>query len=150
MKTLLLIPALVGILGCATLTANNQTFIKDEGAIRGYDPVAYFVEGRPVKGKVELTQRYQGATWYFANEQNRQAFKEDTEKYTPQYGGYCAYAMSKGFLVSTNPEAWTVHNDKLYLNYSLGVRKTWLKDVPGYVKKGDGHWTNKLRTGIRS
>ena len=79
MKTLLLIPVLVGILGCATLTANNQTFTNDDGAIQGYDPVAYFVEGRPVKGKAELTQRHKGATWYFANEQNRQAFKGDKD-----------------------------------------------------------------------
>ena len=61
---------------------------------------------------------------------------------------YCAYAMNKGFLVSIDPEAWTVRDDKLYLNYSLGVRKTWLKDVPGYVKKADVHWTDKVLNGI--
>ena len=148
MKTLLYIPLLVGLLGCATLTQSNQIFTKDDRAIRGYDPVAYFVDGRPVKGNAKLTHRHKGATWYFTSEENRRAFKENAEKYAPQYGGYCAYAMSKGFLVSIDPEAWTVRDDKLYLNYSLGVRKTWLKGVPGYVKKADVHWTDKVLNGI--
>jgi YHS domain-containing protein len=142
----LLLPLLLAGVACATL--ENRTFSTDDGAIRGYDPVAYFSERRPVKGQPEFTHQYAGATWYFANQTNRDLFADDPESYVPQYGGYCAYAMSKGYIASTDPEAWTIHDNKLYLNYSLSVRESWLEDVPGNVRKADGHWAEKLKSGI--
>ena len=128
--------------GCASL--KTPVFSTDDGAIRGYDPVAYHTEHRPVKGDAAYRYHYNDATWYFASEENLALFRSDPERYTPQYGGYCAYAMSKGYVVSTDPEAWYVERDKLYLNFSKSVRETWLEDIPGYVAKADGHWQQKL------
>ena len=127
---------------CATL--KTPTFATDDGAIRGFDPVAYFTEEQPVKGDAAYSYEYNDATWYFSSAENLQSFKRDPARYAPQYGGYCAYAMSNGWVVSTDPEAWHIDDGKLYLNYSKGVRKTWLKDVPGYVAKADGHWEEKI------
>lgn len=129
----------------ACTTLKTPTFADEDGAIRGYDPVAYHLESQPVKGKQSIRSDYNGAVWYFSSERNKQLFDDNPQRYAPQYGGYCAYAMSKGFVVSVDPNAWHVKNEKLYLNYSLGVRKTWLKDIPGYVAKADKNWEQKIR-----
>jgi YHS domain-containing protein len=113
-------------------------------AIRGYDPVAYFTEGKPVEGSRKFTHEWKGATWRFSSAQNRDAFAAAPDKFAPQYGGYCAYGVANGYTVSTVPEAWSVVDGKLYLNYSLGVRADWLKDVPGYIRKADGNWPKAL------
>ena len=134
--------------GCASIGQGKHTFTDDAGAIRGYDPVAYFNDGGPKKGKSSLSVTHGGGVYHFANEANRDAFKADPERYAPQYGGYCAYAMSKGFVVSTDPNAWHIKDDKLYLNYSLGVRKTWLKKRDEYIVKADTNWSKKLKTGL--
>lgn len=109
-------------------------------AVGGYDPVAFFTDGKPVKGNKDLTTNYDGATWRFASAANRDAFQADPVKYAPQYGGYCAYAVSKGSTAKGDPQAWTVHDGKLYLNYNKNVRALWAKDIPGNVKKGDANW----------
>ena len=129
--------------GCTTL--KTPTFASDDGAIRGYDPVAYHVNGMPVRGTSVHSLKYNDATWFFASDENRRLFNAHPEKYAPAYGGYCAYAMSKGLVVSTDPQAWHIEGETLYLNYSLGVRKTWLKDVPGYISKADKHWVEKIQ-----
>ena len=113
-------------------------------AIRGTDPVAYFTEGRPVEGSRKVTHEWTGATWRFASAANRDAFAAAPEKYAPQYGGYCAYGVANGYTVSTVPEAWSIVEGKLYLNYSLDVRADWLKDVPGYIRKANGNWPKAL------
>lgn len=123
--------------------AEPAVFSTEEGAIRGYDPVAYFNQAQPVKGQSDISHEYNGATWYFANTANRDLFIADPEKYAPQYGGYCAYGLSKDYLVPTDPQAWEVHEGKLYLNYSIPVQNTWSKDVPGYVGKADANWQTK-------
>ncbi|MDH3468110.1 MAG: YHS domain protein [Gammaproteobacteria bacterium] len=115
-----------------------------EDAIRGYDPVAYFTERRPVVGSTEIVYQWNGATWRFANSDNRDAFAANPEQFAPQYGGYCAYAVSRGYTAKTEPEAWSIVDNKLYLNYSLGVRKRWQRDMPGNIKKGDANWPNVL------
>lgn len=114
-------------------------------AINGYDPVAYFTENKPVAGKADITYSWKGATWRFATAQNRDAFKASPERYAPQYGGYCAYAVAKGSTAKTEPEAWSIVADKLYLNYSKGVQRTWEKDTPGYIKAADKNWPGVLR-----
>ncbi|MEM9334895.1 MAG: YHS domain-containing (seleno)protein [Pseudomonadota bacterium] len=133
---------LLGLLsGCAS--SGVTTFANDVGAIRGYDPVAYHTESKPVKGSRDHTFSYQGATWYFASEANRDLFESDPARYAPAYGGFCAYGMSRGFAVATDPDAWTIVDGQLYLNYSLGVRRTWLKDVPGNIAKADANWLKR-------
>src|SRR6476646_610441 len=104
-------------------------------AIRGYDPVAYFTESRPVKGSPQFSFSWRNVTWHFAGAEDRDKFAASPERYAPQYGGYCAYAVSQGHTASINPEAWRIVDGKLYLNYSKGVQKTWEKDTGGYIRK---------------
>jgi YHS domain-containing protein len=110
------------------------------GAIEGYDPIAYFQEGKPVEGDSDYSYEWMGATWYFSSAENRDLFAADPEKYAPQYGGYCAWAVSQGYTAEIDPEAWSVVDNKLYLNYSLDVQKQWQQDVPGNITKGDANW----------
>lgn len=114
-------------------------------AINGYDPVAYFTEKKPVAGKADITYDWKGVTWRFASAQNRDAFKAEPEQYAPQYGGYCAYAVSKGYTAKTDPQAWRVVGGKLYLNYNKSVQSTWAKDIPGYIKSADKNWPGVLK-----
>ncbi|ELS00070.1 YHS domain-containing (seleno)protein, partial [Gloeocapsa sp. PCC 73106] len=116
----------------------------DKLAIRGFDTVAYFTESKPVEGKAEYEYSWNGATWRFASADNLNKFKANPEAYAPQYGGYCAKAMSEGNLASIVPEAWTIVDGKLYLNYSLEVQQQWGQDVAGNIVKGDKNWPGIL------
>lgn len=109
-------------------------------AVSGYDPVAYFTEGKPVEGSGDLEYDWNGATWRFANPANLQAFRADPESYAPQYGGYCAWAVSQGYTASSDPDAWRIVGGKLYLNYSRSVQETWQQDIPGNIAKADKNW----------
>ena len=135
---------LLGVLALAfvplVLAAEAPVFVTDDGAIGGYDPVAYFTIGEPTKGSDQFTASWQGATFKFASAANLELFKADPAAYVPQYGGYCAYAVSKGATAGTVAEAWTIADGKLYLNYSLGVRQRWRKDVPGHVAAANRNW----------
>lgn len=115
-------------------------FERNNLAIDGYDPVAYFTEPNPVKGSSEFRSDYQGSTFLFVSAAHRDAFVLNPAKYAPQYGGYCAYGMAKGYKATIDPAAFTVVGDKLYLNYSETVRSRWLSDIPGYVQKADANW----------
>ena len=114
------------------------------GAIKGYDPVAYFTQGEPAKGRGAHSHEWMGATWYFANAENLELFAAEPEKYAPQYGGYCAYAVSQGYTAKIDPDAWKIVDDKLYLNFSLKVQKLWEEDIPGYIAKADVNWPKIL------
>ncbi|HUS98548.1 MAG TPA: YHS domain-containing (seleno)protein [Hyphomicrobiaceae bacterium] len=109
-------------------------------AIKGYDPVAYFTERRPRAGKKEFSLRHKNAEWRFFSAANRAAFEADPAKYEPVYGGYCAYGVAQGYLVKIEPEAWSIRNGRLYLNYDDGVQKTWSKNPSGYITKADQRW----------
>ncbi len=119
-------------------------FATGEGAIRGYDPVAYFTAGKPVKGSDQQTFEWNGETFRFASAEHLALFKAQPEKYAPQYGGYCAYAVSEGATASTQPKAWTIVDNKLYLNYSLNIRKLWSKNIPSRIAKADKNWPGVL------
>jgi YHS domain-containing protein len=116
----------------------NKTFTGV--AIKGYDAVAYFTEGRPVKGRSEFQYEWLGAKWHFASAANRDAFAKNSIKYAPQFGGYCAWAVSQGYTAGIDPEAWKMVDGKLYLNYSKSVQKMWEQDVPGNIRKGHENW----------
>ncbi len=146
-KTLMLsatILVLATILAAAVPSAAGaETFFNVDRkgvAIKGYDPVAYFTLSEPVKGKKTLETTWQDAVWRFSTEENRRAFLRDPEKFAPRYGGYCAYGVAEGGLFNIAPDAWTVYEGKLYLNKSKRVRKLWLEDVPGFIRKGDSLW----------
>jgi YHS domain-containing protein len=114
------------------------------GAIRGYDPVAYFTEGKPVAGKRTHRLEWKGATWSFSSAKNKELFEAAPEKYAPRYGGYCAFAVSRGSTASIDPDAWSIVDGALYLNYSLGVRAQWSGDIPGNIAKGNANWPKLL------
>jgi len=109
-------------------------------AIKGYDPVAYFTDGKPVKGSKAHTIVHEGVTYQFASEAHRKAFAAEPQKYTPQFGGFCAYGVATGHKADIDPAAFTIVDGKLYLNYDTKVRATWRQDVPGYIHKADDAW----------
>ncbi len=113
-------------------------------AAGGYDPVAYFTEKTPVAGKSDIIHEHDGAIWRFASAANRDAFKAEPAKYAPQYGGYCAWAVSQGYTAKGDPRVWSVVDGKLYLNYDKGVQLNWEKDKSGHIKKADANWPKVL------
>lgn len=110
------------------------------GAINGFDAVAYFTQHKAVEGNKQFAVKYKDAIWYFSSAENKEAFKKNPAAYEPQYGGYCAYGCSRGYKAKTEGEAWSIVNGKLYLNYNLDVRTDWNKDQAGYIKKADANW----------
>ncbi|MBY0574754.1 MAG: YHS domain-containing protein [Undibacterium sp.] len=120
--------------------AIDPIFSTKEGAIRGYDPVAYFSKHKAVKGSEKFTTQWQGANWHFSSQANLDAFKSDPEKYAPQYGGYCAYGVSQGYTPEIDPQAFHVREGKLYLNLSKVVLKKWRQDIPTYITDANKNW----------
>ena len=121
----------------------NTTFLGV--AIKGYDPVAYFTDSKPVKGDSAFSFKWNGAEWRFASAAHRDLFAADPVKYAPQYGGYCAWAVSRGYTAGIDPDAWKIVNGRLYLNYSASVQKQWAEDIPGNVAKAEENWPKILK-----
>lgn len=117
-----------------------HVFSDKQGALRGYDPVAYFNESKPVKGTKDFIYHWNGADWYFSNLENMETFKASPEKYAPQYGGYCAFGMSNGYKAPIDPQAWTIVEGKLYLNYNKEVQQSWNKNQNEFINKADENW----------
>lgn len=109
-------------------------------ALRGVDPVSYFTEGKPVLGEVEINTTHHGATYRFASEANKAAFLANPEKYAPQFGGYCAYGLAKGFKFDGDPNVWKIVDDKLYVNISPKVAELWKADTANLISEADGKW----------
>ncbi len=136
--------AVTPFLSKAAFAAKPEVFSDGGFAIRGIDPVAYFEKSMPVKGAESYKAMWMGATWLFENEANLATFQADPEAFAPKYGGYCAYAVSKGGTATTDPEAWTIFEDRLYLNFNTTVRGIWSEDIPGNVSKADANWPGVL------
>ena len=113
-------------------------------AIKGYDTVAYFTEGKAVKGNKDFSTEYQQAKWLFSSQENLDLFVANPEKYAPQYGGYCAYAVSQNTTASIKPELFTIHDGKLYLNYNKKINDDWLANKEQYINEADKNWPNVL------
>jgi YHS domain-containing protein len=118
---------------------------RGDTAILGYDSVAYFTDGKPVKGQDAFVFDWQGAKWKFASQSHLDLFKVAPEKYAPQYGGYCAYGVSQDRLVSIEPDKFRIVDGKLYLNYDADVQATWVKDIPGYIRLADAKFQSLLK-----
>ena len=109
-------------------------------AIQGYDPVAFFTQHKPVKGAVQFESAYNGAKYLFASAEDKAAFDKDAAKYEPQFGGYCAYGVSRGNRAPIKIEAWQIVNDRLLMQYDLDIKDAFNKDQQGTLKKADQNW----------
>ncbi len=142
-RHLLALTAAAPVLALSTRSAMAASpAVYNEGglAVGGTDVVGYFTQGEPVSGNADITYDYMDVTWRFASEENRDMFAADPEKYAPQYGGYCAWAVSQGYTASTTPEAWKIVDGKLYLNYSRRIQRRWERDIPGNIQAADSNW----------
>jgi len=115
-------------------------FAEDSIAIRGADPVAYFIEDRYVPGSADYTYEWGNATWQFASSENRDLFAEKPEQYAPQYGGFCAWAVAEGYTAPIDPNAWEIVGGKLYLNYDARIQRRWQRDIPGNIARANQNW----------
>lgn len=110
--------------------------------VLGYDLVAYHTAGKPVRGDGNNLVVVDGVTYLFANEENKNAFEKNPEKYLPVYGGYCAYGVSVGKKFVGDPEVWKIVDGRLYLNLDRDIQKLWFQDIPGNIVKANQHWPN--------
>ena len=129
--------------GAKAASEINSSFLGNV-AIEGTDPVAYFTDKKAVKGSSDFTHSLKGAKWRFKNKANRDAFAVNPEKYVPQFGGYCSWAVSRGYTAPIDPEAWNIYKGKLYLNFSKGVRSEWAQDIPENISKAEKNWPKVL------
>jgi YHS domain-containing protein len=148
---------LLALLAMAVLLANHDvaraqqspkpqvfTEFRSKLALDGYDPVAYFKSGKALKGSSAQAVTWNGATWHFSSADNKAAFEARPQAYAPQFGGYCAWAVSEGYTAKGDPNNWRIVDGKLYVNYNASVQRTWEKDVPGHVAKGQKNWPTVL------
>lgn len=143
MKVFLVLVILVAAMAAAcSNTAEVIALNADEAgnALKGYDAVAYFVVNNAVKGDVKYAYVWNGAKWLFSSEENMNKFMADPEAYAPQFGGYCAYAVSEGYTADADPEAWKVVEGKLFLNYNRDIQKTWEKNEAERIENGKKNW----------
>lgn len=139
-KPLLLAAAAVFVAAVST-PAFAKDYTHSTPGISGYDPVAYFTDGKPMRGSGYQVSVFEGVTYAFANEEHKEMFEANPEKYVPAYGGYCAYGVAVGKKFVTDPEVWRIVDGTLYLNLDREIQRTWEKDVPGYIKKADVNWS---------
>lgn len=140
MKRLIVVSFLIIIDSLCVSAQDSEVFTTADGAIKGYDPVAFFTDNKPIKGAPEITYTWNGAIWHFATIKNRDAFAASPEKYAPQFGGYCAYGVSQNHKSPTDPFAFTLVKDKLYLNYNPKVKELWTKDTTANIMKAEKNW----------
>lgn len=137
LSVMLLVGATTGAFARSAETYTG--FLSSLGA-GGYDVVAYFNQGKAIEGRPEFTAQYKGATWQFASVRNLDLFRSNPTAYAPQYGGYCAWAVSQGYTAAGDPNVWRVVNGKLYLNYDKDVQAKWNADVAKLIAQGDRNW----------
>jgi len=138
-RTATFVAAFLFALSAASALAGD--FFEKEGmAIRGYDPVSYFKESKPVRGSTAHKAEFGGSTFQFASQANRDAFAADPARYAPQYNGFCAFGVAGGYKAAIDPAAFTIVDNKLYLNYNADVQKQWRADIPGFLAKGAKNW----------
>lgn len=120
--------------------APSMNVDKNDLAISGYDPVAYFTDNKAKKGKSDYAAVHNGAVYHFSSAKNRDLFRKDAEKYAPQYGGFCAFGVTKHRKFSTDPTAWRIVDGKLYLNLNKKIQALWVKDIPGHIENSEKIW----------
>jgi len=140
MKNLFL--ALLLFTAATSFAASKQLLNLDRSgvAIQGYDPVAFFIDQKPIKGSPQFQSDYNGAKYYFASAEHKTLFDKEPAKYEPQFGGYCAYGVSHGARAPIKIEAWQIVNGRLLMQYDLGVKNDFNKDQQSTLKKADQNW----------
>jgi hypothetical protein len=143
---LVLVTLLVVLTTALTAHAQTPAWNADRGAlaVHGYDVVAYLTDSAPIRGRAEFEYRWQNTIWRFSSAEHRDQFARAPERFAPQFGGYCAWAVSRGYTADVDPEAWRVVDGKLYLNYSKRVQRMWQADVVGNIAKGHANWPGVL------
>lgn len=141
----LLLALLVALVwsGFGTVASFGQNLVnadQDDIAIKGYDPVAYFTDGRPIRGEADIEHVWQDSRWRFASDEHRRLFQSDPGRYAPRYGGYCAGAMTLGLMRDVDPEAWVIVGDRLYLNWNKKGRNEFAADPEPRIEQADAHW----------
>lgn len=133
---------MIGLFGANTANATDPVYTKlfSNVALGGYDAVSYFSQDGPIKGKKSYRYEYNGALWYFSTNNNKTTFIAAPERYAPQYGGHCAWAVSQNYTASGDPKVWKIVDGRLYLNYNEDVAKDWLQDIPGFIRKANANW----------
>jgi YHS domain-containing protein len=126
--------------------AESNSSAIDKTAVKGYDVVAYFADGKPTIGKSEFVSTHREQQYQFASAANRDKFVANPEKYAPQYGGYCAFGAARGYKAVIDPTAFAIVDGKLYLNYNASVQSLWEKDIPGFIKLADEKWPKTAKT----
>jgi YHS domain-containing protein len=134
-------PCIIFLVLLSCQSKPSEVYSTADGAIGGYDPVAYFKDSKPTKGEKNFTMKWNEAQWYFASKENLDDFTADPLKYAPQYGGFCAYGTADGHKAATQPETFTIVDGKLYLNYNLDVKKIWMEDQANMIHKADSNWS---------
>lgn len=140
MKKLGLLLLLLTAVPAFAQTKSLLNLDKQAIAIQGYDPVAFFTQNRPVKGRPEFESKYNGARYLFASAEDKAAFAANPAKYEPQFGGFCAFAVSRGHTAPVKIEAFQIVNGRLLMQYDLGIRKDFNKDTQGNLEKADANW----------
>jgi|KBSMisStandDraft_5_1062788.scaffolds.fasta_scaffold87822_3 YHS domain-containing protein len=140
MKQLLVIAGIF-ISTISGVSAQKSAVYAPEGiALKGYDPVAFFTQAKPVQGSADYSFTWEGVKWFFVDKNNLESFKKSPSKYAPQYGGYCAYGTSQGHKAPTQPDTWTIVDNKLYLNYNAKVKEMWLKNQAALIDSANRKW----------
>ncbi|MGV9009764.1 YHS domain-containing (seleno)protein [Brevundimonas sp.] len=116
----------------------------DKLALGGHDPVAYFTQDRSIVGDVAISLDWNGATWRFATAEHRAMFEANPKAYAPQFGGYCAWAASQGYIAPGDPTVWRIVDGRLYLNFNDRARMLWDQDIPGAIARGEANWPRVL------
>lgn len=114
-------------------------------ALRGYDAVSYHSTGRPTEGNSAHAYQWKGATWRFATAENLARFRADPERYAPQFGGYCAWAVSQGYIAPGDPLQWRIVNGQLFLNFNARAKALWEQDIEGAIMRGRANWPRVLK-----
>lgn len=143
-NTVAIVALILAGAGATAAVEPVYTSLFSNNAVGGHDVVAYFDDGRPVKGSKKHSTNWNGARWLFASAKNLAAFEAEPERYAPQYGGYCAWAVSQGYTAKGNPDNWKIVDGKLYLNYDANVQKTWESDIPGFIRDANTNWPKLL------
>lgn len=134
---------ILSVLLFLTLQAKAQTseiFAPDSIALRGYDVVAFYTEDKAITGSDKFIYNWKNVKWLFASAKHLALFKADPAKYEPQYGGYCAYGLARGYKAPTMADTWHIQDNKLYFNYNQKVKATWQKDQQRFIDSANRKW----------